>query len=95
MKTLMLVLAIVLMSGCTTYSVQKQLPDGSYTNVEIKSTRSFETPALHYERMGADATFDFSAQSVDNNTDAFIGIFGGMMQMMQMMMQQMAAPVPQ
>ena len=94
MKTLMII-AIVFLSGCTTYSVQKQLPDGSYTNVEIKSTRSFETPALHYERMGADAKFDFSAQSVDNNTDAYLGVFSGMMGMMMQMMQQMATPVPQ
>ena len=84
MKTLMII-AIIFLSGCTTYSVQKQLPDGSYTNVEIKSTRSFETPALHYQRQGADATFDFSAQSVDSN-DAFVSMMGMMMQMMQRMM---------
>jgi hypothetical protein len=85
MKILLIGLMFI-MSGCTTYSVQKQLPDGSYTNVDIKSTRSFETPALHYERVGEDAKFDFSAQSVDNNVDSYLGVFQGMMGMMMEMM---------
>ena len=87
MKAL-LILMVIFLSGCTMYSVEKQMPDGSFTNVHIKSTRSFETPTLHYQRTGQDAVFDFSAQSVDNNTDAFIGLFGGMLQMMQQMMAQ-------
>ena len=89
-KTLITLLAILFLSGCTMYSVEKVLPDGSSTKVYIKSTRSFEQPNLHYER-GDGTTFDFQAANADNNTDAFIGIFGGMMAMMQQMMQQMGA----
>ena len=90
MKTLMIILILFLAQGCTTYSVQKQSPDGSYTTVRVSSTRSFEAPDLHYKRLDG-TEFNFSAANADNNTDAFIGIFGGMMAMMQQMMQTMGA----
>ena len=91
MKTLMIVL-IVFLSGCTTYSVHKVAPNGIETTVKIASTRSFEQPDMHYERVGDDAVLDFSAASVDNNTEAFVGIFSTMMSMMMQMMQQMQTP---
>jgi len=87
MKRLIMILLLSL-QACTMYTVEKVLPDGSSTIVHIKSTRSFETPSLHYEREGKDAVFDFSAQSVDNNTAA---LMGAMMQLMQAMM---VKPVP-
>ena len=90
MKQLAIIL-LALLSGCTMYTVEKVMPDGSSTVVRIKSTRSFETPDLHYTRTGQDATFDFSAASVDNNTAAMMGIVG---QMMSMMQQMMIKPVP-
>jgi PBP1b-binding outer membrane lipoprotein LpoB len=79
MKALILLL---LLSGCTMYSVEKVAPDGSSTVVHIKSTRSFETPNLHYAREGQDAVFDFSADSVDNNTAAYMGMIAQLMQML-------------
>ena len=81
MKTLTAILAILL-SGCTMYTVEKVAPDGSSTSIYVKSTRSFETPNLHYEREGADAVFDFSADSVDNNTAAMMGMIAQLMQML-------------
>ena len=86
MKTLLLVLVIVLMTGCTTYNV-KRFPDGS-VEIRVSSTRDLEQPELHYFRDGDDASFDFKAASVDNNTDAFMSAFSGMMGMMQQMMEQ-------
>lgn len=67
--SLFLAASAAMSAGCTTYSVEKTTPDGSSTLAHVKSTRSFETPNLHYARTGADAEFDFSAQSVDNNTE--------------------------
>jgi len=75
------------LGGCTSYTVKKG-PDGT-TTVMVRSTRDLEQPEVHYSRTGADATFDFKAASVDNNTDAFVGMFSGMMSMMMDMMQQM------
>jgi len=80
-------LLLLLLSGCTMYTVEKVAPDGSSTVVRIKSTRSFETPSLHYAREGQDAVFDFSAANADNNT----ALMGAMMQLLQAMM---IKPVP-
>jgi len=93
MKKLLMLLTIfammVMFNGCTMYSVEKQMPDGSFTNVNVKSTRSFEQPDLHYTREGNDATFDFQAAGADNNTDAFMGMFQGIFGMMSTMMETM------
>jgi len=89
MKTLIALLVIIFLSGCTMYSVEKVLPDGSSTNVYIKSTRSFEQPDLHYAREGSDAVFDFKAAGADNNTAAIMGAVTPMIQMMQAMMNTM------
>ena len=84
MKALLLVFVIIFMSGCTTYSVKR---DGEgMVSVDVTSTRSFEQPNIYYNREGQDVEFQFSAESVDNNTDAFLGVFQGMMGMMIEMM---------
>jgi len=99
MKTLMIAVLIVifLSTGCTMYDVKRD-PSG-IVNVKVRSTRSFEAPDLSYSKddgSGAVTKFDFKAANADNNTDAILGIFGGVMQMMQQMMLQMATPeVPQ
>ena len=93
MKSLILVLTIIFMSGCTTYDVKRD--SEGIVSVKVKSTRSFETPDLSYQRVGNDVSFDFSAQSVDNNTEAILGTFQGMMGMMMQMMQMMAQTPPQ
>ena len=90
MKILLMVLIIFVMAGCTTYSIEKVTPDGSTTVVHVKSTRDLEQPELHYERVGNDASFDFQAAGVDNNSE----MFQGMMAMMLQMMQQMIIPAP-
>ena len=91
MKALLVIL--FLLSGCTTYSVHKVAPGGIETTVKIASTRSFEQPDMHYSRTGNDAVLDFSAASVDNNTEAFVGMFSQMMgMMMQLMQANMAQP---
>jgi len=74
------VLLVLLLSGCTMYSVEKIAPDGSSTIVSVKSTRSFDQPDLRYTRTGADATFDFKAAGADNNSDAIIGLFAPILQ---------------
>ena len=98
MKILLTIVAILFLSGCTTYSIEKSMPDGSSTVVHIKSTRSFEQPDLSYAREGSNATFDFKAANADNNTDAFMGaispMLSGMMDMMNTMMMKITAPVP-
>ena len=103
MKTLLIIiLAAILLSSCTMYSVEREYdPTTGYTRVEvkIKSTRDLEQPEVHYERQGNDAVFDFQAANVDNNTDAFVGMFSGMMGMMMDMMERMMTlqqpPVPE
>ena len=94
MKTLITILAIFLIQGCTTYGIQKGFDENGkpYTNVKIKSTRDIEEPEVHYERKGDDANFDFSASSVDNNTDSYMALFSGMMGMMMEMMKLQGAP---
>jgi len=93
MKAWIILVLLIALSGCTTYDV-KRAPDGS-VEVHVSSTRSFEAPDLEYRRTGPDAEFSFSAATVDNNTDAFLNMFSGMMQMMQAMMVQMATPPAQ
>ena len=81
---------IIFLSGCTTYDIKRD-SDG-IISVQVKSTRSFEAPDLHYNRVGDDVEFDFTAANADNNTDAFVGMFSGMMKMMMDMMTRMGAP---
>jgi len=76
MKTLLIILAAVLLSGCTTYKVTRVNPDGSSIDVSVRSSRSFEAPELRYTRTGQDATFDFGAASVQDGTAAMVGMFG-------------------
>jgi hypothetical protein len=86
MKTLIIVLFAILLSSCTTYKVKKEIDPNtgiSSTEIKVKSTRDLEEPELHYERIGNDAVFDFSAASVDNNSEAFLNAFGSMMQILQ------------
>ena len=77
---ILLIAVIVLLQACTTYSVVRS-PDGTVM-VDVKSTRSFEAPDLHYARSGEDAEFDFSAANADNNTDALVSIMQMMMDML-------------
>lgn len=93
MKTLMTVLVIIFLSACTTYDVKRD--SEGIVQVTVKSTRSFEAPDLHYKRDDSGVEFDFSAANADNNTDAFVGMFGGIMALMQQMMQTMMVPAPQ
>lgn len=74
MKTL-LILTLIFLNGCTMYSVERTAPDGSSIVVNVKSTRSFEQPDLHYEREGQNAAFDFKAASVNDGTAEIIGMF--------------------
>jgi len=62
------------------YSVERIAPDGSTIVVNVKSTRSFEQPDLHYSRDGQAAEFDFKAAGADNNTDAIVGMFAPLIQ---------------
>ena len=94
MKTILIAILITLLSACTTYSVKR---DGAgMVSVDVTSTRSFEQPNIYYAREGEDVEFQFSADSVDNNTDAFLGAFqgvmGAMMEMMKAQMQMQMLP---
>jgi hypothetical protein len=75
--------AIVLLSGCTIYTVEKIAADGSTTTVKVRSSREFQQPDLHYSRNGTDAEFDFKAQSA---TSDYTDMMTAMMSMWQMMM---------
>lgn len=98
MKALFIATLIVLLSNCTMYSVKKETDSvGNVlsTEVKIRSTRDLEQPEVLYEREGNNATFEFKAASVDNNTEAMLGLFSGVMQsMMQMMQSMMSVPQP-
>ena len=91
MKTLLVLILSLTMFGCTSYSIEKGTDTNGtpFTKVKVKSTRDLEQPSVKYTRTGTDATCDFSAASVDNNTDAYLGMFTGMMGMMMDMMQKM------
>lgn len=67
---LMLVVVLMMTTGCTRYHVTKENPDGSSTTVSVWSSRNFEQPDMTYTRTGADATFDFKAAKVDNSAAA-------------------------
>lgn len=86
MKTLLIILLATVLASCTTYSIEKQMGDGTSTIVHVKSTRDLEEPSVDYKREGADAEFHFSAASVDNNTESFMAMFQGVMTMMMEMM---------
>ena len=64
MLTRLLLAALVLtMGGCmTTYSIEKQTPDGTIT-VLVSSFREFEQPQVHYNKTADSVTFDFGAES--------------------------------
>jgi len=81
-----LLLAVLLLQGCTMYTVEKTAVDGSAIRVTVQSTRSFEQPNLHYSRTDEAATFDFTASSADNNTAVLMGAMASMISMMQKMM---------
>jgi hypothetical protein len=79
MKTI-LILTIILLSGCTTYTVTKTMPDGSSVDVKVVSSREFTQPELHYVRVGNDAEFHFGAESVttyDPSAEIISGILSG------------------
>ena len=90
MKALLIILLLVL-NSCTSYSIEKgtDATGNPYTNVYVKSTRDLEQPVINYERKDQEAKFNFSAASVDNNTDVFVGMFTGMMGMMMELMKKL------
>jgi hypothetical protein len=92
MKTLIIAFLIISLSACTTYDIRRD--SEGIISVKVKSTRSFEAPDLHYERIGSDVTFDFEAANADNNTEQIMGAMGSMVQFLQQMMLKMAAPTP-
>jgi hypothetical protein len=70
---LLILTILVMVGGCTTYSVTRTLPDGTHLEVSVKSTRNFEQPQVHYERTGKDAKFDFGAASATNSWESIVG----------------------
>ncbi|MBT8439843.1 MAG: hypothetical protein KJO91_08960 [Gammaproteobacteria bacterium] len=87
---ILFVAILLMLSGCTTYDVKRD--SEGIVSVKVKSTRSFEAPDLHYKRDDNGVEFDFSAANADNNTDAILGAFGGMMQLMQLLILNMTVP---
>lgn len=75
MKTigqLIFLLLLLVLQGCTMYTIERTMTDGSTVKVDIKSNRSFEQPNVHYERKGDDAVFDFGAAAATDSTSALI-----------------------
>jgi len=65
----------MILIGCTTYDINRKA-NGDIT-VRVVTTRNFEQPQLHYERIGQNAVFDFGASSTSNS---FENIIGGILQ---------------
>ena len=67
MKVLVTILVLILLSGCTIYKVKTERnPNGDVTvTANIYSSRSFTAPNLAYDRVGSDASFQFSADDVN------------------------------
>lgn len=63
---LILLVAILWLTGCTTYDIIRHT-DGT-TSVHVKSWRSFEDVALKYSRDGEIVGFQFGAASVVSQT---------------------------
>ncbi len=78
MKLFLIIVMAFVLNACTHYGVHR-MPDGTI-DISVWSTRSFEQPDLKYTRTGKDATFDFKAAGVDNNTDAIVGMFAPIIQ---------------
>ncbi len=77
-QLLMIVLLAIVLAGCTHYGVHRTTE--GVIDISVWSTRSFEQPDMSYTRTGKDATFDFKAAGVDNNTDAIVGMFAPIIQ---------------
>ena len=80
------IILLVLLTGCTTYDIKRDAE--GIVSVKVKSTRSFEAPNLNYRKTDEGVSFDFEAANADNNTDAILGTFQGMMGLMMEMMRQ-------
>ena len=65
---LILLVAILWLTGCTTYDVLQIRSDQSRTEVHIRSWRSFQDVALKYSRDGEIVGFQFGAASVVSQT---------------------------
>ena len=57
MRILAIVIAAMVLTGCTMYKVKSTAPGGKEISVLVMSSRQFEAPDLEYERQGADAKF--------------------------------------
>ena len=80
MKTLLVAILIIFVSGCTQYTITKRMADGSTMDVKVISSREFTAPELHYKRVGENAEFDFGAESVttyDPSAEIISGIISG------------------
>ena len=77
MKVLIGILIVFMLSACmTTYSIEKQTPDGNVT-VLVKSFREFEQPNVQYSRTGDDVIFTFGAESATTATSPIEGAVAG------------------
>jgi hypothetical protein len=86
MKTILIVLIAVLLSGCTIYKVKTERDAQGLVIVTAKiySTRSFTAPNLAYERGEKTASFQFSADDVNQPgpQDYAAGVATGIQAMM-------------
>ena len=88
MKIAMMVLIVLLATGCRTYGIEKGVDEAgnAYVKVNVTSSADIEAPTVHYLREGETVEFDFSADSVDSNTQDFLSIFQSTFAMMLEMM---------
>ena len=78
MKILLIILAAFTLSSCTIYKVKSTTPDGKTIEVSVYSSRQFDAPKLHYQRLGTDAEFDFGAdKATDSNAAILAAILSG------------------
>lgn len=66
MKVLATILVLILLSGCTFYSVKTERDENGLlrSDVKVASSRNFKRIGGGYEREGSDAAFDFQAEGV-------------------------------
>lgn len=78
MKTLLLMIAALMVAGCmTTYDIQACNPEtGTCTSVVVKSFREFEQPNVEYMRTEDGVTFSFGAKAASTGASPVEQAFG-------------------
>ena len=101
MKVLIMILVVLLATGCRSYGVEKGVDaaGNEYVKVNVTSSADLEDPSVFYEKKDGSVKFTFAASNVDSNTEEFMSMFQGMvmtiMEMWKASMMMQAGATPQ